>query len=65
LQPIREFPDAATDPLFIAVEVDLLIQRGEVDVARQLVEEVLQDREMSRWLRDYFQQLRDELQAVP
>jgi serine/threonine protein kinase len=65
LEAFREFPDAAADPLLIAVEVELMIQRGEVDVARQLVEEVLQDREVARWLRDYFEELGDELQAVP
>jgi serine/threonine protein kinase len=65
LQPIREFPEAGNEPLFVAIEVDLLIQRGEIDVARRFVGEVLQNQEMAAWLRDYFQQLRDELQAVP
>lgn len=63
LTPMRDNPEAAGEPLFIAVEVDVLIQQGNIEAARQLVGEVMQDREMAPWLRDYFQQIKDDLQV--
>jgi hypothetical protein len=63
LAPMREFPEMAGEPLFIAVEVELLLQRGEIETVRQLVTEVMQDRGLAPWLREYFQQIKDDLQT--
>ncbi|MGD8604993.1 MAG: protein kinase [Anaerolineales bacterium] len=65
LEPMRQNPDMAGEPLFIAVEVEILLQRGEIDPARQLVGDVMQNRDMALWLREYFQQIKDDLQTQP
>jgi serine/threonine protein kinase len=65
LGPMREMPELVREPLFMAVELDLLVQRGDIETAELLVGEVLQNREMAPWLRDYFQQIRDDLQIEP
>jgi serine/threonine protein kinase len=65
LAPIREIPEMAGQPIFIAVEVDLLLHRGEAEAARQLVEDTLQVRDMAPWLREYFQRIKDDLSIEP
>lgn len=65
LRPMREIPEMAGEPLFVAVEVEILIQRGELEPARQLVGDIMQNREMAPWLREYFQQIMDDLENQP